>query len=84
MPLISEFNGIKVYMYWSDHMPPHFHIHKGGEKALVLIASCDILAGKLSPATFRTVRGWWQRHMGELRENWERGQNSEPFQRIEL
>ncbi len=24
MPIISEFFGIRVQMYWEDHMPPHF------------------------------------------------------------
>lgn len=25
VPRLSEFYGIVVYMYWSDHHPPHFH-----------------------------------------------------------
>lgn len=25
MPRISEFYGIVIEMYWSDHNPPHFH-----------------------------------------------------------
>jgi hypothetical protein len=30
MPLISEFNGIKIYMYLNDHSPPHFHAYHAG------------------------------------------------------
>jgi hypothetical protein len=25
MPIISEFYGIKIMMFWNDHMPPRFH-----------------------------------------------------------
>lgn len=25
MPTISMFRGIKVYINYNDHMPPHFH-----------------------------------------------------------
>lgn len=35
-------------MYWSDHMPAHFHVQCGHEKALVAIATGEILAGSLS------------------------------------
>ncbi len=29
MPLICEFFGIKIYMYWDEHVPPHFHAEYG-------------------------------------------------------
>ena len=35
MPTISMFRGIKVCIYWSDHMPPHFHAFYGGAEVLV-------------------------------------------------
>lgn len=25
MPIVSEFEGIEIYIYFDDHMPPHFH-----------------------------------------------------------
>lgn len=25
MPVISRFFGVVIYMYWRDHVPPHFH-----------------------------------------------------------
>lgn len=30
MPTISMFRGIKVFINWRDHMPPHFHAAYGG------------------------------------------------------
>jgi hypothetical protein len=35
MPLISEFFGIKIYMYWDEHVPPHFHAQYANEDVLV-------------------------------------------------
>ena len=29
MPKISEFYGIAIYMFYSDHAPPHFHAYYG-------------------------------------------------------
>jgi hypothetical protein len=46
MPSISTFFGIVIYMYYNDHVPPHFHAEYGGEEALILIGSGDIYAGR--------------------------------------
>lgn len=35
MPIISEFYGIKIMMFWNEHMPPHFHAEYGEKKILV-------------------------------------------------
>lgn len=35
MPLISQFFGIAIYMYYEDHNPPHFHAVYGDSKALI-------------------------------------------------
>ena len=35
MPLLSEFFGIKIYIYWDDHVPPHFHAEYNGHQVLV-------------------------------------------------
>ena len=39
MPRISEFYGIVIYMYYSDHAPPHFHAIYGQFEAEILIRS---------------------------------------------
>jgi hypothetical protein len=35
MPCISQFQGVDIYMYYSDHPPPHFHAFHGDDEALV-------------------------------------------------
>ncbi|MBR1656884.1 MAG: DUF4160 domain-containing protein [Synergistaceae bacterium] len=34
MPEISRFYGIRIYMYYDEHNPPHFHAKYDGDEAL--------------------------------------------------
>ena len=34
MPRVSEFFGIAIYMYYNDHMPPHFHAEYAEHEAI--------------------------------------------------
>ena len=35
MPVVSEFEGIEICLYFDDHLPPHFHAKYAGQEALV-------------------------------------------------
>jgi len=35
MPIISQFYGIVIAMYWNDHSPPHFHAKYGEQEIIV-------------------------------------------------
>lgn len=39
MPVVSEFYGVRILMYWNDHMPAHFHAEYGDHKIIVDIAN---------------------------------------------
>ncbi len=71
MPTICMFRGIKIYMYWSDHMPPHFHASYGGSEILVSIDELEILEGKMPSKQLKMLLGWAAFHQEELWENWE-------------
>ena len=45
MPTISMFRGIKVFMNWNEHQPPHFHAVYGGDEVLVGINNLDVIEG---------------------------------------
>ncbi len=47
MPRISEFYGIIIEMYWSDHNPPHFHAKYGEHRAEIDIRTLNVLRGRL-------------------------------------
>jgi hypothetical protein len=47
MPRVSEFFGIVIYMYYNDHMPPHFHAEYAEHEAIYEIDTLDVTRGGL-------------------------------------
>ena len=70
MPIICMFRGIKIYMYWNDHMPPHFRAKYGGDEVIVSINDLDVIDGSLPNKQLKMVLGWAAFHQEELTENW--------------
>jgi hypothetical protein len=52
---ISEFYGIVIEMYWSDHNPPHFHAKYGEHHAEIEIRTLGILRGRLPAKALNLV-----------------------------
>ncbi|GAC1637781.1 MAG: hypothetical protein NVS4B9_30770 [Ktedonobacteraceae bacterium] len=42
MPCICDFDDIMSYMYYNDHMPPHFHAFYGGHETIILISTLSV------------------------------------------
>lgn len=82
MPRLSAFFGIVIYMYYSDHPPPHFHVSYAGAWVSVTIATGEPLAGTLPPRARRLVVEWAQAHRGELEANWDRVRRDQPLHTI--
>lgn len=82
MPLISQFFGIVIYMYYNDHSPPHFHAEYGGEEALYEIDSLRVYAGHLPRRAHNMVIEWADMHRAELLEDWRLARESRPLQNI--
>lgn len=82
MPEISQFYGIIIYMYVSEHNPPHFHVWYGDYKAIITIDD-GIVTGSLPRRALSLVYDWLDLHKCELMENWERLRNFETPQKIE-
>ena len=70
MPLVSEFFGIKIYMYWDDHFPMHFHAEYGSMKAIISIEDASIIKGVLPAKQLKLVLAWCEIHKNELINNW--------------
>jgi hypothetical protein len=70
MPLICEFYGIKIFMYWNEHIPPHFHAEYGELNALVSIHDAVVLKGALPSKQLKLVLAWCVLHRDELMDNW--------------
>ena len=75
MPRISQFFGILIYMYYNDHMPPHFHAKWAEHEAIILISTSTgelkIYAGSLPKSQLDLALRWAVLHNKELMENWE-------------
>lgn len=83
MPRLSEFYGIVIYMYWSDHDPPHFHAIYAGDEAQVRIDDGSFLAGSLPRTAARLVGEWAALHRDELLANWARARALDPLLAVE-
>lgn len=75
MPIICMFRGIKIYMYWNDHMPPHFHAKYGGDEIIVSINDLEVIEGNIPHKQLKMVLGWAAFHQEELIENWNLAEN---------
>jgi hypothetical protein len=83
VPRISEFYGIVIEMYFTDHPPPHFHARYSGEEATIVIASGEVLAGSVPARALRLVREWLEPHRAELEANWQRARDGQPTELAE-
>lgn len=77
MPHISQFFGIVIYMYYSDHAPPHFHAEYGGNEAVYTIDTLELIRGSLPRRAHGLVVEWASLHREDLRANWIRARAGE-------
>lgn len=82
MPEVSRFYGIIIYMYISEHNPPHFHVFYNEYKAEITIED-GIITGSLPRRALRLVYEWLDKHKAELMENWQRMRQGEKPLKVE-
>ena len=70
MPTIAYFLGVAVRMFFNDHDPPHFHVRYQGYRARILIASGEVIDGRLPPTVTRLVKEWTAVRREVLMRNW--------------
>jgi hypothetical protein len=79
MPRISQFHGVDIYMYFNDHLPPHFHAYHGDDEALVQWAPLQVYAGDLPNNVLKRVLEWAALHSAELDAEWQLAQAGQPL-----
>ena len=82
MPEISLFYGIRVTMYYNDHMPPHFHATYNDNQALIDIVNIRVCKGSLPKKQLHLILAWCAIHQDELMQNWELSKDNLPLNRI--
>ena len=83
MPTICSFRGIKVFINWREHRPPHFPATYGGEEVLVLIDELEVFEGSMPNKQLKMLLGWAAFHQEELMENWELAERQQELFPIE-
>lgn len=82
MPRVSEFFGIIIYMYFSEHSPAHFHAQYGDDEASFRIDTLELLEGKLPRRVIALVLEWASLHRAELRLDWEKARQGKQLDPI--
>jgi hypothetical protein len=83
MPKISEFYGLLIYMYFSDHAPPHFHVLYNEFEALIeIIERPRVITGFLPTRAKKMAIEWAQLHLQELKRNWENASHNKKLSKI--
>lgn len=82
MPTLCVIRGIKVYINWNDHMPPHFHALFAGEDVSIDIQTLEPLGKNFPKRQLKIVIGWAACHQAELMDNWELARAQEPHYEI--
>lgn len=83
MPTISTFRGIKVYINWREHRPPHFHAKYGGDEVIISINELEVLEGGMPSKQLKMLLGWAAFHQEELIENWNLAEQQQDLFAIE-
>lgn len=71
MPELARFYGIRVFVCFGDHPPPHFHVEYGEYEAVFGIHTLALLQGSLPARARGLVVDWASRHADELLAAWQ-------------
>jgi hypothetical protein len=83
MPEISRFLGIRIFMYFEDHAPAHFHARYAEWSAVIEIETLAVSKGDLPGRALGLVVEWARLHRDELRLDWERARTAQELVPIE-
>ena len=80
MPVLSNFYGIIIKMYFqqSEHNPPHIHAIYGDNVGVIDINTGEMLEGDLPIRALKITQEWVNINQKELLEMW----NTQKFKKI--
>lgn len=70
MPLIKDFGGFRIRMYFGDHNPPHCHIDSADYAALVSIENAAVFEGAIDPSFRKEALTWVAENKSFLMGKW--------------
>jgi len=75
MPTYYTIDGVKIQLFFNDHVPPHFHAVIAEYEALVSIESSEILEGSLPKNKKKKILKWAKDNQEDLSDLWELHRN---------
>ena len=80
MPILSNFYGIVIKMYFqqSEHNPPHIHAIYGEHVGVINIQTGELMEGDLPLRALKLIQEWITKHKQELLDIWK----SQKFKKI--
>ena len=80
MPIISDFYGIRIKMYFqqAEHNPPHIHAIYGEFIGAIDIHTGKLIEGDLPTRALKLVQEWLKIHKDEIIDIW----NTQEFRKI--
>jgi hypothetical protein len=70
MPVIETIDSIKIYMYFFDHAPPHFHVKYAEYEELIVIETLETYAGSMPKKQRKKVIDWARNNKAYLNQKW--------------
>ena len=86
MPIISQFYGIIIRIYFNDtekHYLEHIHVQYNEYDAVYSIIDNNVLEGKLPQKQHKLVVAWMEIHKDELMADWDLASNGTNVFQIE-
>jgi hypothetical protein len=83
MPTICTFRGIRIYINYLEHLPPHFHAEYGEYECAITIDDIELLNGNMPNKQLKMLLGWAALHQDELIDDWYLAQNKKELFPIE-
>ena len=71
MPEISRFYGLTIFMFFNDHLPPHFKVKFAEYEANIRILDGSVLNGVLPINKLKLVQAWAEIQAFELITMWD-------------
>jgi hypothetical protein len=81
MPKISEFYGIKIFIFWDEtgaHNLPHFHAYYGEFEATFKLDG-TLIIGKMPRTAKKLIRIWALENYDLIVYTWELAMNKKPL-----
>ena len=71
MPRVLQVAGFEIYIFTHDHIPPHVHVFRGGDEAIIVIENGDVRESYMSRRDLREARRIIEEHRGFLLQRWQ-------------